>query len=422
MRWSLILGILISATCSGITLDEALETARRENRELALSRLSLRESTEKLHQSKSSFFPTVEFTSGYTRMSSIPVIQFGEGPGIPLGYYDNYSVAMNFSYPLFTFGKRKNAYELALLGVEMSKEDSLLKECDLRERVSTAFYGLLMAQEALKIAKEAVERAQDHLQTVDTQYKKGIVSQLDLLRAEYSYSKAEADYLRAKNSQETARRALNLILGIDIDEPTIAEGELEYRPFEKEIDRLIERAIERRPELRATKLAREMASINLNLTKFKNSPNLILALGYSNEKPYQFEERWGRSLVATLGVQFPLFDGFRNLSEIREARVKLRKAQIQEGLLQRVIQFEVEKAYSDLKESEAELAVQKKALAQAEEALRIAEEQYRRGLISSLDYRDTAFAYTQAQFSNLLTLYNYIVSRVKLERAVGAWD
>jgi outer membrane protein TolC len=73
-------------------------------------------------------------------------------------------------------------------------------------------------------------------------------------------------------------------------------------------------------------------------------------------------------------------------------------------------------------ESEAELSVQKKALAQAEEALRTAEEQYKKGFIASLDYKDMAFAYTTAQFSHLRTLYQYMLSKVKLERAAGLWD
>ncbi len=422
MKWMAILSIFIAVSCYGITLEEALQTALEENRELVLSELSLQESIEKLHQAKSSFYPTIELTGGYMRMSSVPVIQFGEDYGIPMGYYDNYSASINLSYPLFTSGKRTSGYQLALLGVEISEGNSLLKEYDMRARIHASFYGLLMAQEGIEIAEEAVHRAHDHLQTVKIQREKGVASQLDLLRAEHSYSQAETEHLRAEKAQETACKALNLLMGIDIDYLTTAEGEIEYLPVEQQVDRLVERAVERRAEMRTMQAASQMASINLNLARFKNAPNLILTLSYSYEKPYQFEEKWGRSLIAALGVQLPLFDGFRNLSEIREAKIGLRKIQTQEDLLRRAVQFEVEKAYLDLKASEAQLSVQEKAQAQAEEALRTAEEQYKRGLISSLEYKDTAFAYTSTQFSYLRTLYQYALSRVRLKSAAVLWD
>jgi len=414
--------VLVATSGRGLTLEEAIDTALLKNRELALSHLSQKEAVEKLHQAKSSFFPSLEVTGGYTRMSSVPIIEFTEGVGIPLGYYDNFSAAISLSFPLFTSGKRMYGYELARLGVEMSELETSIKECDVREEVSYSFYGLLVAQEAVKIAEEALGRAQDHLQTVRTQHRRGVVSQLDLLRAEYSYSEAETEYLRAENGQEMAIKVLNLLLGIDVDTPTSADGELQYMPVEEDVSYFNALAVERRPEINTLELGHQMASTSLSMAKFKNAPNLILALNYSYERPYQFEEKWGRTLVANLGVQFSLFDGFRNLSEIRQARIGVQKTQVQEELLRRAIQFEVETAYSSLMESEAELSVQKKALAQAEQALRTAEEQYKKGFIASLDYKDTAFAYTSAQFSHLHTLYQYMLSRVKLERAAGVWN
>jgi len=422
MKLMLMVGILINSLSFAITLDEALEIVSRESRELLLADLSVQESVEKLHQSKSSYFPTIELTGGYMRMSSVPIIELGPGTGIPLGYYDNYSASINLSYPLFTSGKRGLGYRMSYLGTEIARQERVLKDYELRERVYAGFYGLLVAQEAVEIANEALERARDHLEVVKVQQRKGIVSQLDLLRAEYSYSESEAEHLRAKSGEEIARKALNLFLGIDLGELTVAEGQFEYLPWEEEISLLVERAFDLRPEMRTVALGRQMATASLSFARFKNAPNLVLSVGYSYEKPYQFEEKWGRSLTASLGVQFSLFDGFRNASEVREARIGVKKAETQEELLRRVIQFEVEKAHLDLSEFRAELSVQQKALKQAEEALRTADEQYKKGLISSLDYEDVAFAYTRAQFANLYTLYQYVLSRVRLERAVGLWE
>ena len=90
MKWVLILEIALTTPCFAITLDEALEIALSQNRQLELSRLSEQESTEKVRQAKSFFYPSIELTGGYARMSSIPFIQLDEDFGIPLGYYDNY--------------------------------------------------------------------------------------------------------------------------------------------------------------------------------------------------------------------------------------------------------------------------------------------------------------------------------------------
>ncbi len=422
MKWTLVLGIAVTTSCCAITLDEALETALSQNRQLELSRLTEQESTEKVHQAKSSFYPSIELVGGYARMSSVPFIQLDEDFGIPLGYYDNYSASINLSFPLFTSGKRRGAYRMALLGADLSREESQKAEYDLRETVYSSFYGLLVAQEGAKIARGAVERTEDHLTTVKTQHRRGLVSQLDLLRAEHFFSRAEAEYLRASNAESTARKALNLVLGTEIDLPTVAEGELSYEPVHEDVDLLLKRALEKRPEIRTLRLANQVAAANLSMARVRNGPNLVLSVGYSFERPYQFEDRWGRNLVTSLGLQLPLFDGFRNLSEIREAEIVVRRIRVQEELVQRAIRFEVEQAYLDLVASEAELSVQEKAVTQAEEALQAAEEQYEKGLISSLDYRDASFAFTSAEFSHLSTLYQYRLARVRLEKATSSWD
>ena len=148
-------------------------------------------------------------------MSSIPFIQLEEDFAIPLGYYDNYSASINLSFPLFTSGKRRGAYRMALLGAEWSKEESEKEEDDLRETVYSSFYGLLVAQEGAEIAQGAVERAEDHLRTVTTQHQKGLVSQLDLLPPGFKAFLPDDDGMAARGDILQGQRALPDLVAVE---------------------------------------------------------------------------------------------------------------------------------------------------------------------------------------------------------------
>ena len=70
-------------------------------------------------------------------------------------------------------------------------------------------------------------------------------------------------------------------------------------------------------------------------------------------------------------------------------------------------------------EAQTLIEVQKETIEQAKEGVRLANLQYKNGLITSVQLTDAQLALTQAKISRLLSLRDYAVGRANLQKAVG---
>jgi outer membrane protein len=90
----------------------------------------------------------------------------------------------------------------------------------------------------------------------------------------------------------------------------------------------------------------------------------------------------------------------------------------QEGLIE-MLKFEVMQAVLKINEAEQSLLSQEKNVEQAEESLRIAELNYNEGLVTILDVQQAQTALAQAKTNYSQALYDYVVARAELDKAIG---
>ncbi len=122
---------------------------------------------------------------------------------------------------------------------------------------------------------------------------------------------------------------------------------------------------------------------------------------------------------ALLSVSYPLFDGFRANAQVAQAESALRTVQTRRADLQRSVALEIETALADLQSTEQKLKIEQLKIKQAEDALRIAEERYQRGLLSATDFVESQNAVGSAKLNQLQLVYNHILGTYNLYRAAG---
>ncbi len=84
-----------------------------------------------------------------------------------------------------------------------------------------------------------------------------------------------------------------------------------------------------------------------------------------------------------------------------------------------MIRAEVLQAIADVQASERKLESVAINVVQAGKAYDYARARYEAGTTTSLDLQDTEDARTQAEFTRLRALYDFVVSRAGLDRALG---
>jgi outer membrane protein TolC len=137
---------------------------------------------------------------------------------------------------------------------DSSEEDFRRAVMDEVRQIEDAYWTLIAASEALRVANKSLETASALLEQTKTQYEVGVVSKVEVTEAEAGVSQREVDQIRAENLYRNQQDVLiDLVLGPNLR----AASTLELRPtdrpddfvpFEVEVEAAVDRAFESRPE------------------------------------------------------------------------------------------------------------------------------------------------------------------------------
>ncbi|MEJ2068577.1 MAG: TolC family protein, partial [Deltaproteobacteria bacterium] len=117
-----------------------------------------------------------------------------------------------------------NGIKVAYLQDDIAYEQYRMAVGQALYGVKTAFYGILLAEELVRVRTESLEVLERHHETTLAKYDVGLVSRFDVLRSEVELANARPPLIQAKNDLKIARENLKRILGVDVDEPFGIEG------------------------------------------------------------------------------------------------------------------------------------------------------------------------------------------------------
>jgi len=400
-----------------MTIDEALKTAYEKNLEVKIEDQALEKAKQSYLSALSSFLPQINLSSSYTRLTNIPEMTVSTPMGdqtIPMGYKNNYRNAVSISLPIFAGGKRMLAKNLAGIGVKMEKIKKQQKLEEITENVYRAFYGVVVAKKAYDIMRDAKDRAKEHLDITLARFKDGRVTDLDVLRAKQSFSISKVHLLQAGAAVKSAREGLNITIGLQVSDSIPVEGDIQLDTLVLPLNSLLNYALKNRNEIKMAEQALKSSDMQIKLAESNFLPSIAFITNLSYNRPFNMQDQWKYDYNFTLALTMPIFTGFSTYHKAKESKILKEQAQIRLQLLKRVIEMDVRGAYRSFTLSIQELKEKEEAKKQAKRAMEIAKEQFSEGYISSLEYKDIEFAYTNALFSELQALYNCKMAQVRL--------
>ena len=435
-----------------LTLDDAIEIALEANETVLSAKEKVTEKRAGIGIARSNFLPTVDLQGTYTRLGkiqsfemeipqyamlplqvydaqtgdtigytdSVPMVVGADTMALEMGKRDNYILRTTVKQTLFTGGKVLNGYKIAKLSYEIEEQNYKKTTNDIRFKVTEIFYKTLAVQEAVNLIKESYSQMERHVGQVETLYKNGYVSKLDLLRVKVGLSNLRTQMIRTENGCELAKDGLKMLLSLDLEDEIILEEQLRYETYEIMLEEATETALEQRPEIRGLNKTVEITNRALSIEKAGFAPNVFAALNYDYKKPVGFSDNnWGTDWNVTVGFAMPIFTGFSRVRKIGERQAQAKQVKYGLEQLEEGIRLEVKSAYLNLKQEEEILKYQDENIKQAEEALAIAEERYKSGLVTNLEVMDTQLALTKAKTNQLQALSNYLIAKASLEKAIG---
>jgi len=301
----------------------------------------------------------------------------------------------------------------------------------LETNVRSQYLLLLQAKAQADLAQRSLERAQQGLSLAQARYSVGQNTLVDVRSAEVAKGTADVNLLTANQAVENQTLVLFQALGVPAPEPIQLELTDSFPVTQPTFveDTLIRMALDENPALQALRARAASARWSTRAAYSQYMPSLQVSANYggfrqsvdsntvNNQPPSSTS---GTSPFSfTIGVQIPIYDGLSRATQIQQARAA--EDDLNQGIRARelAVRAGVAAAYRGLIASYQKIGLQEANKAAAAEALDLAQQQYRVGSGSYIQFLDARNAADKADADYVGAVYDYHRAIATLENAVG---
>lgn len=450
-----------------LSLDDALTRAVESSEEVRLARAQVDIAGADVTAARSAALPQVSFTSGYARTfqsaftsgvrqadlpafrpdPSAPVEErlryleqnvglaaasalgglFGGdgGGGLPFGRAHAYSVSLNAQQLLYSGGRVRAAIAIARTAREAAELALVEETADIQLQVRSAYFQALLANELDAIAQAALVQAQSFLDQERIRQRAGYASDLDVLRAEVSLENIRPQTVQARNVAELALLDLRRLINLPLNQPlrlttpllvpTARElAQPELRPEVRQRQRAAVQAAERQVTIRVQ---------NVRRARGTRWPSVSLQMAYGGQafpdRPFDLGSAdWQPDWTATLGVQMPVFTGFRLQAEVERARVEVREAELQLAQLEEIVELQYQQARGEKERARASIAARQRTVDQAQRVYDLTVLRYGQGQATQLEVSDARLELLQARSNLAQALADFYIADAGIIRTL----
>ena len=414
-----------------LSLDQAVETALKNHPNLKAADSQVEGAQANVLRSKSGFLPKVTLSETWSKTDN-PLMVLGTklnqesvkpADFNPVVMNDpdsisNYNTRLSVIQPVFNGGKEYLGVKQARLASEAAAQDRARTRQETVFSVVKAYYGLLLAKEYDKVAKQSLETSSANVRLAEARYKAGAVLQSDLLRAKVQYAEVKEMSTRSENSVKLAEANLNFAMGVAQDAQYAVEGSLSSQDVKEGLDGMISGAFSLRPDLSSLGLSRKNAEAGISQARTDYIPSLNF-MGQVDWNSDRIAGNDAKSWAVMAVLQWNIFDGMVTTSRVREATANAGRMRAMEEQMRSGVQLQVRQAYYNVQASLERIAATSSSVQEAEEGFRIVQKRYEAGMTTLVDVLGAENALIRARTGALQALYDNNVAAAELKLATG---
>ncbi|MDZ8134684.1 MAG: TolC family protein [Nostoc sp. DedQUE04] len=406
-----------------ITLAQALELARRNNRDLQVSLLELERNRAVLREAQAALLPTLGLSTDLTRGQSSSGQLQNELSGPFAANQDRPSTSFSgqaqLSYNLYSSGRVQASIRAAEEQVRYYELAVETQSETIRLNVATDYYNLQQADEQVRISQSAVVNSEASLRDAEALERAGVGTRFDVLRSQVNLANAQQNLTNARSQQLISRRQLatriSLPQGINISAADPVQLAGLWNPT---LEQSIVLAYQNRPELQQFLAQRNTSEQQRRQALAELGPQVSLVASY--DLLDQFNDNVSVTDGYSFGVRatLSLFDGGAARARASQQRANIAIAETQFAEQRNQIRFQVEQAYSTQQSSLENVQTANTALEQAREALRLARLRFQAGVGTQTDVINSENDLTQAEGNRVTAILDYNRALAQLQRSV----
>lgn len=455
-----------------ISLQQALELARRNNRQLQVALLTLERSRASLRAAQAEQYPTLSIQGGLdsrgsdvfsnasssTGITSTQINQSvsqsnnnvnsstesgnnqtnqsvnqSSGTSINRGSSSSItssssgggnSTALNgtveLSYNVYTAGARTARIRAAEEQLRFDQLDVERLTEQLRLDVSNDYYNLQQADEQVRINRAAVTNAEASLRDAQAREQAGVGTRFDVLQSQVQLANANQDLTNSLSQQQVARRQLVNRLSLAQTANAIAADPVEIAGvWNLPLEESVIAAFQNRAELQQQLVQRNISEQNRRIALASIRPRVAVSSNYNISDTFNDARSFGDDYSLGANLTWNLYDGGAARASARAQSANIAIAETNFADTRNQVRFEVEQAYSNLQSNLANIQTASVGLEQAREALRLARLRFQAGVGIQTEVINAENSLTQAEGNRVTAILNYNRALASLTRAIS---
>jgi outer membrane protein TolC len=440
----------LSAQSKVYTLDEAINTAITNNKDITISVMNVKKAGAAVDEAFGYALPSVNLNGSFSHFLKKPKMPFPDFEAlltnatysilfdeqviprdnnkfVPIenilqsfSQSNNFSTDITVTQTLFSsavfkgIGASQIYYDLAKADLHSTVSKTVLS-------VQKTFYGVLFLKESLEITKASFENLKLNLKDTKALYNEGIVSEFDLLTVEVFVENMRPVVLDMENKLKTAKDGLKLVLGVDQGEEIDVIGNFTYQTYDiSNEEGLIEEALKSNYDLQTLELKKQVDEAFVELDVSEYWPN-VAAFGQYAFNGSSDDWKFNTYSSATIGLNFTIYlwQGNRTSNAVQQSTITYQQTEEQVKQLKDYTLLNVKSKIQDLKTVQSIIDVQNKNVEVAERSYQIAKVRYKEGVGSQLELQTADLALKQARLNRIQSIYSYLTTRYELEQILG---
>jgi len=446
------------AAAASLSVQDAVRFALAHNTAIAqkesAAATALAAYTRKKAQELPQITGTLANTLGRSSNATGNLAQFGISP---LSRFSQNTAQIGTQWTVYNGSLNQILAQEDKRQLEAAREDLRQAQSQITGSVVASYFAVAAKRRGLSLAQSNLEYQRALLSVAQLKERAGVAAGVDVLRADVAVQQGSAAMLSAASDVETARETLAQLIGAPLDTAFGAAEALPQPPVPAQpLAALISLAQQHRPDVAASIAAVSVARLARAAQDTDLRPQIALNAAFGNQSsPTSFVDhqnqvdaqnsfcRLNPSVPNCAGAPFPNIargnPGFWQLGATSTFSIPLidygtrrtahaagdeaiRSAELSLASTRGAAEAEVRQAFRAAQTGLAALAYQEEAAKLAAQSARIAQLQYRNGLLSLTDANATQQTALSAQSDLFNARVAYINAIVRLRIALGTFD
>jgi outer membrane protein TolC len=424
-----------------ITLQQAIDLARRNSQVLQIADLQLQQSRSVVREQQAALYPDLNLQMGANRsvsaggelgvraqqrrLDTLPT-RPANTPN-PQNFGNNsLNSTLELSYDIDLFGRRNANIRAAQEQLRIRELDVERQAEQLRFDTAEGYYNLQNSDGQVAIRQASVRNAQQSLRDAEALERAGVGTRFAVLQAQSNVANEQQQLSVARRDQRVAQRRLAEILNISQSANLTAADPVEQAgSWRLSLEESIVQAFKNRPELEQQLVQRDVSKQQRRSIQAGRLPQLSVAaaynvLGQDPDDPNPFAARgWAGGYSIRANLTWSIFDGGAARARVKQRDADIAIAESRFDQLRNQVRREVEQAYFGLESSFENIETSEAGVLQSREALRLARLRFQAGVGTQTDVIQAETDLTRAERNRLSAIVTYNLGLSSLQRAVS---